>query len=258
MILDAATCWHLTGRAYVPYMAALPAGIGLLREGGWIALTGGPIASLNMAYIEDGPRAEEILGEFVESIAATGHPAIVLLPDALAARLAAQAGRLGLERTDPLPLMTAQFGVDLALGVNAGGFTVAQVEDEAGLEAVLALQAETFVMPLGALRCAMDATILESPVFDLFIATRDGSPFSTVTTATVGGVTSLWAMATPPAKQRQGAGRATLLAALAYHRARGVEHFFLGASTAGRPLYERCGFAPIGDTAMWVCDPSGR
>jgi len=258
VILDAATCWRLTGRAYVSYMDALPGGIGLLREGGWIALTGEPIASLNMAYIEDGSSAVDLLGEFVESIAATGHPAIVLMSDELAARVASQAERAGLQRADPLPLMTARIGADLTVTSTPSGYTVARVQDEEGWAAVLSLQAETFVMPIDALRRAMDLAILNSDVFDLFLATRDAVPFSTVTTATVDGVTSLWAMATPPAKQRQGAGRAAFMAALAYHRARGVERFFLAASPAGRPLYERCGFAPIGDTAMWVCDPSGR
>ena len=258
MKLEVAECWRLTGRSYVPYMADLAGGVGLVREGGWIALTGGPISSLNMAYIDDGSRAEALLIEFTGTIAAIGHPAIILMPEALSVRAARKVQSLGLEQTDPFPVMTAHFEADSEARADSGGYTVVRVEHERELGAALELQAETFAMPLQALRQAVTPAILESPVFDLFLASRDGVPFSTVTTATVDDVTSLWAMATPPARQRQGAGRATVSGAMAFHRRRGVEHFFLGASPAGRPLYERCGFAPLGETAMWVYNPSGR
>jgi Tat protein secretion system quality control protein TatD with DNase activity len=63
---------------------------------------------------------------------------------------------------------------------------------------------------------------------------------------------------TPPEQQRQGAGRATLEAAMAYHRAQGTSIFYLGATEAGKPLYERTGFRTLEETPIWVAGHSAQ
>jgi GNAT superfamily N-acetyltransferase len=59
-------------------------------------------------------------------------------------------------------------------------------------------------------------------------------------------------MATPPEHQRKGMGRALLSQVIADYRRRGVERFHLGATEAGRPLYESLGFQLVADLPVWV------
>lgn len=59
-------------------------------------------------------------------------------------------------------------------------------------------------------------------------------------------------MSTPPEEQRQGAGRAVLLAAMDHYRTRGAETFYLCATLAGKPSYDSLGFKAVDDTPIWV------
>jgi GNAT superfamily N-acetyltransferase len=90
-----------------------------------------------------------------------------------------------------------------------------------------------------------------------WLASRDGEPYSTVTTvqsdhAAVG----IWSMATAPARQRQGAGRAVLESVLERHRADGTSCFYLIATPAGEPLYDAIGFTTIDDLCVYVAGES--
>jgi predicted acetyltransferase len=60
------------------------------------------------------------------------------------------------------------------------------------------------------------------------------------------------AMATSPAHQRRGAGRAVLTQALTEHAATGATDAFLLASDAGRPLYEQFGFGTLDTATLWT------
>ena len=59
-------------------------------------------------------------------------------------------------------------------------------------------------------------------------------------------------MGTTSEHQRQGAGRALLDYVIAYHYARGAKLFYILATEAGKPLYERIGFRTISEAAVWV------
>jgi GNAT superfamily N-acetyltransferase len=93
---------------------------------------------------------------------------------------------------------------------------------------------------------------LTTPGVEYFLAWAGDDPVSTVTTLADGPTVGIWTMATAPARQRQGAGRTLLSHALAHHRARGAELFYLLATEAGQPLYERVGFHTLAEPAVWV------
>ena len=59
-------------------------------------------------------------------------------------------------------------------------------------------------------------------------------------------------MATSPAHQRRGAGRAALTHALTEHAATGATAACLIASAEGRPLYEQLGFRTVDAATLWV------
>ena len=87
---------------------------------------------------------------------------------------------------------------------------------------------------------------------DVFLARRGAAPVAALQTTRFGATVGIWAMGTAPEHQRQGAGRALLGAAMAHHRARGAARFYLGATEAGRPLYERAGFRTVAEAAVWA------
>jgi len=253
---DLTMYWRLAGRAFAPYMSTLPGGAGRIDAEGWISLTGEPIGSLNMAFVEDDSGAEGYLAGIADIVAEQGLPMIVLMAPALSARVAPVATALGLRASPGLPVMAMRPAGSGSEERGQGPYLVTRVIRNDERLGALRLQAETFGMPLASLERSFPAPFVNAPGFDLFLATRDGEPFSTVTTTTVDGVTGLWSMATPPARQRRGAGSAAFDAAIAYRQARGVERFYLGASPAGGPLYAKRGFLTIAETAVWEAGPA--
>lgn len=61
----------------------------------------------------------------------------------------------------------------------------------------------------------------------------------------------------PPAHQRQGVGRALLGQVIDTFRRCGVHRFHLGATEAGRPLYDSLGFELVADLPVWVMEEVG-
>jgi predicted N-acetyltransferase YhbS len=59
-------------------------------------------------------------------------------------------------------------------------------------------------------------------------------------------------MGTIAAAQGKGIGRALLSTVMAAEREAGAEAFFLGATPAGRPLYERLGYRTVFSAEVWV------
>ncbi len=85
--------------------------------------------------------------------------------------------------------------------------------------------------------------------FGLFL--EDGL-VSAVLTASVGTSACLWAMATPPGRQRQGYGRRLLLAVTARLAEAGSERAVLLSSAAGRRLYGSLGFVVHDHWQVWT------
>lgn len=65
-------------------------------------------------------------------------------------------------------------------------------------------------------------------------------------------------LSTPPVKQRQGAGRAGLVAAMREEVNRGVDTFYLIATAAGKPLYDKLGFETVEELSTWLAGESSQ
>ena len=67
----------------------------------------------------------------------------------------------------------------------------------------------------------------------------------------IAGDTAVWFVATLPHAQRRGLAAAILQRLLLDARERGQQTASLQASQAGRPLYERLGFASVGELHLY-------
>jgi GNAT superfamily N-acetyltransferase len=229
-----------------------------LTPHGWLALTGEPVPDFNLVYVDIGPVAEEQLREFGERIRARGVPVLVALAPAVAEQLAPVASELGLQHIGGIPLMTYRPAGEPHEQRNAGAYQVERIATPEELQVVQRMLSESFGLPQDSIERFYAPAILTVPDTHIFLARRADEPISTVTTTQTGEIVGVWSMATPPGQQRQGAGRAVLGAAMAYHRDRGARLFYLLATAAGMPLYERTGFRTVEETPVWVAGQSAQ
>jgi len=202
--------------------------------------------------------AEEQLREFGERIRVRGVPVLVALAPAIADQVAPLARALGLQHVGAVPLMVHRSAGEPNKQRGAEMYQVERIATLEELQVVQRLLGEAFGLPLESLERFYAAAVLTVPDAHIFLARRAGEPISTVTTTQAGEIVGVWSMATPPGQQRQGAGRAALEAAMAYHRDRGARLFYLLATAAGMPLYERTGFRTLEETPIWVAGQSAQ
>lgn len=84
-----------------------------------------------------------------------------------------------------------------------------------------------------------------------YLARLGGEPASVVATYDVGEDCVVWYVSTVPEARRRGLARALMLRALADARARGCVTSTLEATADGQPLYERLGYARVGELRLW-------
>jgi GNAT superfamily N-acetyltransferase len=244
------TLWRLVGESVAIIVRAAPGFEVRLTPHAALALSGAPCADLNCAVVDRGPDPESSLRELMGRVHARDVPVMVFLTDDVAEALAPVAAELGLELGGRAPLMLR--GAQ-APALGSGRFDVQRVESATDLDDAVAVAAAAFSLPPDAVAGTMPPDVLAGPGFDYFLARDDhDSPVSSCATTRHGNIVGVWIMATAPDHQRQGAGRALLEYTLTYHLDRNVEHFYLGATEAGRPLYERMGFRAIASAAIWV------
>ena len=200
--------WRLTGEAFaLCYRAAQGYEIYLTTEASLI-LSGEPVADLNYAILDAGPKIAGRLREFSQVIRARELPIIVLITDQAAERLTPIAIDLGFRYAVQIPLMTYR---PQAVDEDTGPFQVSRVEDLRGLQEMNYIIASGFSMPGESVARTFGPEFLDGPGVDAFLARRDGVAFSAVQTTRTGSIVGIWAMATPPEHQRQGAGRRVMI-----------------------------------------------
>ena len=218
--------------------------------GALLGITGGPTADFNMALLDAGADGEALLGEFVDQAKKAGVSAVFMLSSACGSRLASMAKKKGLVEVGTAPLMALTVGGPLP---QTDGFVVQRVTDEKSLASVADLVAAAFALDrewVGRTFCSN--ALLPAQSVEFFLASKEGEPYSAVTTTAGGADVGIWSMATSPSRQRQGAGRAALVAAIEHHRGLGATTFYLIATPAGKPLYDSIGFKTVDEFPMWV------
>jgi GNAT superfamily N-acetyltransferase len=125
-----------------------------------------------------------------------------------------------------------------------------RTEDDA--DDLARLLAGAFHMPVDAVRRTLPHTVTDVPGLDVFLARVEDESASTVTVTRHDRIAGIWAMGTPPDRQGQGLGKILLSQVMDRYRGAGVEAFFLGATPAGRPLYEKLGYREVARAQVWV------
>jgi GNAT superfamily N-acetyltransferase len=248
-----ASLWTAARRAFLTLFGSVDGAHAWLAPGALLEISGGPTADFNTAIIDSGA-GDAVLSEFLDRVKALGLPAAFMFSSASAPRLNPMATELGLAEAGNAPLMALT--VTSAAAVQPADFAATRVIDAEGLAQVTDLVADAFEQDrrwVARTFCA--PALLDSHAFEFFLASKDGLPYSTVTTSVEGTTVGIWSMATPKNRQRQGAGRAALLAAIEHHRRLGATTFYLIATPAGKPLYESVGFRTVEEFPIWVYLP---
>ena len=115
-------------------------------------------------------------------------------------------------------------------------------------DAAIGVIAEAFSLDPAMCRRSLGA-MAGNPITTFWIGERAGEVVGAAMTLVTGGIVGIYCMATPERLQHQGIGRAVLTAAMAHHAARGSSEspvrFLLGATPAGRHLYDEVGFEVV-------------
>lgn len=245
---DAARLWALCGLGSCQFWRSTGHGSGWLLPHAALAVSGEPHPLMNWAVVAAGDDPEADLRLFVARPRELHLPGYILLASAVADELEPTARELRLHGPHTTPLMRRDSGAASPNG--SDDLAVAVVHDRTGLRDVIEVAAAAFDVSSELLERAWDATLLDALDLDVFLARRGSEPLSCVFTTRTGSAIGLWAMATAPAHQRQGAGRLLLSQVLSCCGGR-ADYFYLFATSAGRRLYESLGFAVVDEAANW-------
>jgi GNAT superfamily N-acetyltransferase len=137
---------------------------------------------------------------------------------------------------------------------SAGGFEIVEATSAADLSEASDLVSAAFELPAEWVARWMDPQHWSGSGARCFLAKRGGTPLSSVEVTGPGadGWAGIWTMATSPRHQRQGAGRAVLLAAMRRAWEAGARRYYLMATPAGKPLYENVGFRTVEEFPLYV------
>jgi GNAT superfamily N-acetyltransferase len=222
------------GRSCIHFVANGPGSLGDQAPGFWVALSGAASPDLNVALVDSGD--PEVIAHAVGLVEKAGFPAFIL-----------QAGH-GLEtdlgpswqQVGEMPFMAFDLDANDPLADNR-------------VRRVLPSEREVFDVLLA------DAFGLELEVADVVGALLERGdpagnawfllegelPVSTVLAATVDDAACVWCMATPKRFARRGYGRALLSEVLRRAKTSGAHVALLGATAAGKPLYDATGWKTL-------------
>lgn len=251
MELSTETLVRLTAQALSTFLGGSPGFEARTSGAVWLVLSGEPVTDLNYLLALDGSaRGAATFGAFVEACGARDLPFVAMIaPEAVEGL--SEARRLhGLEHVVDWPLMVCP-----ASAVRAHAPSDLQISRAAAREDLrdsAGVLARAFGMPEDSVARTVTQHTASLPGFRVTLARRGGTALSTVTVTRHGSVAGIWAMGTAPEAQGKGIGKALLSTVMAEEKDRGAEVFFLGATPAGKPLYDRLGYRTVAELQAWV------
>jgi ribosomal protein S18 acetylase RimI-like enzyme len=138
---------------------------------------------------------------------------------------------------------------EAALAQVPTGFTIEEVQDEAGLYEFRRVLIEGYEIPVGMAQGWVDAALrvgIGRTPWKMYLGRLNGEPVATNMLFNGGGVASVYGVATVPAARGKGIGGAITLKPLLEAREMGYRHAVLFSSEMGVHAYERIGFRDSG------------
>lgn len=234
------------GRGILPWMTG-PDMVASVDDTSWLLLSGASSPDMNFAFLhsEDPDR----LREAVTEIERRGLNALLMLAGGGKALAPLVPGTF--QHVGQMPMMSKPLDDQ---DVDDERVRRATSDDRAAVEAVILA---AYGLPRDAVELAVAP--LGQPAggpLSIWVLEQDGEVVSAVTATRVEDTVGLWTMATPPAHQRNGYGRALLAAVLAQARRDGAVLGLLGATPAGLPLYASTGWEVDESWDLYVNAPS--
>lgn len=232
-------------------LGAAPDYYAVTSRGASLVLCGEPVADLNYISLSaaDASSLEQARGHIHEADR-RGQPFILAVAESVADEGARLCEAEGLVHATSWPLMVCSKRDNAA--TSKATVEVSVVADTGALDAMAAVLADAYSMPLAAIQRVMPLSLYDSPGIASYIAAHDGGVESSVTITRHGKVRGVWAMGTTAGAQGKGIGKALLIEAMNREWDAGAEAFFLGATPAGFPLYQKLGYETVSTAGVWV------
>lgn len=221
--------------AAIRHWSTGPGGYYRLADDHWVMLSGVPSTDGNLALVHtDDPST---LTAVSEAITGAGLPAVLSVTDEVdTKRLPSEWQHVGSMPFMALSLATADVAADPRVRLTTayeGGIVTALLTEAYGLDHEVS---QAFV----------DITYgRDDHDMQFWLLYDEGMPVSVVLTAPVDDVVTVWCMGTPARVGRRGYGRALLGHVLHEARTAGARIGLLGATAAGKPLYESTGWRTV-------------
>lgn len=217
-----------------------------VHSSSWHFLSGLPAADVNLAMIHDND--EKALVDIKNAIDRMTIPALLMLAD----KGKCLSENLG-ENWTHVGVMPFMF-LDLEAGQQQSDKRVRRAKAD-DIEEVISLLSQSFELERNVV--AVIADVLKNPeaISEIWILEEGGQAVSTVTTIRVEDAVTVWCMGTPPEFTRKGYGRALLGACLAQYQSDGVKIGLLGATEAGKPLYDSAGWQMLEEWDVYLDIP---
>jgi GNAT superfamily N-acetyltransferase len=148
--------------------------------------------------------------------------------------------------------MTGMLARTVAAGPTVPSLQLTVPQDDSGCAAIVDVNALAYGMDLEASKATIGSRAFWKDQFPV-LGVVDGKPVSSAGVLMVDGYRYVALVATEPGQQRRGFGDATMRRALENAaRAHGETPTVLHASDAGRPIYERMGYAIISTHTLFM------
>lgn len=245
---------RLCVRSLAAQMCAAPGAELRMTRSCFLGLSDEPSADHNRMILGADPEAEDFLVRSVARAKARGRPFMAVMSPRAAESLAPVATRLGLAAVATAPLMVLRPEVPVR---PAGPVKIFRTLGPELTGAAGDLIAAAFDEPRDVIARCIEVSMTPTSGVETYLALDETGPLCTVSVTPTGDTAGITLMATSPERQRKGLGRAVLSRVIEDYRARGVTRFHLGATDAGRRLYDSLGFELVADLPVWILPQDG-
>ena len=232
------------GDAFAPMFRHAPGFEARLTGESWFASAGEGYCLWNWVGVTSAsPACVATLREAVARCRERRVEGLACYPPAAADALAGTRRALGLGEPGAVPLMVCD-AADVPAPASTD-ITVERVTSPELLAGVIAVVSTSFEIPPEQTARVLTAGVLDEPAVAIYAARRGRAVAGAITTTRFGSTVSIDIMAVDPTRQRQGIGRALMLAAMHDQIAAGATGFHLLSSTEGKRLYDQVGFTTL-------------